>query len=266
MVGVLAGMVLETVALVVAARRLGHQVFGQIGRVGSRGGGDGGDGQASSESAEVLGQWLPAAGGMVFQQITTLVDQAMAAYLVAGSVAASLLRLQADRLATGTGHPFGRNGDPAGAVRVGGRDPLERILAEHAALAPYLPVGQPGPYGAAVALAKPLVALVYQRGSFGGADTEVVATVLAAYAGMIPFYVVGIVGVRVMSVLGLNRLLLTLGAVNLVTNVVGNVILSRLYGAAGIALATVVVYLISSLLILGRLWRARRELAVTARG
>ena len=76
---------------------------------------------------------------------------------------------------------------------------------------------------------------------------------MAGYAGMIPFYVVGVIGVRVISCLGLNRVIFVVGIINLITNVLGNIVLSRYYGVAGIALSTVGVYLLSALIIVGTL-------------
>jgi putative peptidoglycan lipid II flippase len=202
---------------------------------------------------------MPAVGGLIFQQATTLVDQAMAAHLVAGSVAALsyAYRLIALPLSLAT-LSIGTAILPV-LSDLASRDDWSGFWRNAARWIRLSLWGGLVPAAALFAIATPLVELAYERGSFGSSDTAVVGAVLGAYTGMIPFYVAGIVGVRAFSILGLNRLLLTLGAVNLVTNVAGNLILARWFGVIGIALATVAVYLISAILILARLNRERRR-------
>ena len=60
-----------------------------------------------------------------------------------------------------------------------------------------------------------------------------------------------------------NVVLLAVGIVNLVVNVVGNIVLSRWFGVAGIALSTVCVYAISATILIG--WLRRRLAAAVDR-
>jgi len=99
---------------------------------------------------------------------------------------------------------------------------------------------------------------VFQRGQFSAADTEAVAHVQTLYALQIPFYVLGIMGVQVLHATSTNRVLMWVSIGNFFTNVIGNYVFMRLWGVAGIALATSIVYLLSMIVLLSA---ARRRLA-----
>jgi putative peptidoglycan lipid II flippase len=96
-----------------------------------------------------------------------------------------------------------------------------------------------------VYLSKPLVEILFQRGSFTPTDAETVARVQALFALQIPFFVAGIVTVRVISSIRANDILLKAAAINLLVNVVLNYLFVKWIGLAGIALSTSFVYLIS---------------------
>ncbi len=206
---------------------------------------------------EVRQQWGLAAGAILFMNVTVLVDQAMAAHLSAGSVAALSYAYRLIAL-------------PLGLATLSIGTAVLPVLSDLAAepgrrrfwhnLARWLRVGLWGSLLPTVVLAfagVPLVSWIYQRGAFGADDAAVVGSVLAAYAGMIPFYVAGIIGVRALGILRANEVVFATGVINLITNVIGNVVLSRYFGVAGIALSTVCVYLISAAIILATLARRR---------
>ena len=69
--------------------------------------------------------------------------------------------------------------------------------------------------------------------------------VTACFALQIPFYVAGILGVRLLNALGMSRSIMLICAANLLVNVLGNLLLMRWMGVAGIALSTSLVYLVS---------------------
>lgn len=211
-----------------------------------------------AEFSAVLGQWLPAAGGMVIQNVMPLVDQAMAAHLAGGSVAALSYGYRLIAL-------------PLGVATLSIGTALLPVLSDLAArndwdgfwftVRRWTRVGLWGgllPVVLLTVFAGPLIEFVYQRGSFDGADTAEVAAVLASYAGMIPFYVAGILGVRALTIVGLNRALLVISVVNLTANIAGNLILSRWFGVSGIAMSTVLVYGISTVLTFATLRRRAR--------
>jgi hypothetical protein len=75
-------------------------------------------------------------------------------------------------------------------------------------------------------------------GSFTVADTTLVADVQALLALQTPFYVAGIILVRLVTALGSTRDLTWISLVNTLLNVVLNLVLIRYMGLPGIALAT----------------------------
>ena len=96
---------------------------------------------------------------------------------------------------------------------------------------------------------EPMVRVVFERGSFNASDTRVVSVVTACFALQIPFYVAGILGVRLLNALGKGRSIMLICAANMLVNVFGNLILMRWMGVAGIALSTSLVYLLSCVLV-----------------
>ncbi|MBT4020621.1 MAG: hypothetical protein HOE62_21905 [Alphaproteobacteria bacterium] len=104
-----------------------------------------------------------------------------------------------------------------------------------------------------------LVSLIFERGRFGEDDVKAVAAVNFMFAFQVPFYLAGIVLARAISAIGENRFL-TIGAViNLTVNIVMNYILMQYMGAAGIALSTSLMYVVSCLFLLVMLWRTLRK-------
>jgi putative peptidoglycan lipid II flippase len=89
-----------------------------------------------------------------------------------------------------------------------------------------------------IAGAHPLVRITFQHGVFGPRDTAIVAAVLAMFAIQIPFFVVSRVYYRFIVAMRRTDLIFYCGAINLVLDVILNLVLMRLYGVAGIALAT----------------------------
>jgi len=96
-----------------------------------------------------------------------------------------------------------------------------------------------------VFLSRPLVEILFQRGSFTPANAQSVARVQALFALQIPFFVAGILTVRLISSIRANDILLKGAAINLVVNIVLNYLFMKWIGLAGIALSTSCVYLIS---------------------
>lgn len=96
-----------------------------------------------------------------------------------------------------------------------------------------------------VFLSRPLVEILFQRGSFTPTDAESVARVQALFALQIPFFVATILTVRLISSIRANDILLKTSVINMVANVVLNYLFMKWIGLAGIALSTSCVYLIS---------------------
>lgn len=189
-------------------------------------------------SREVAGQYGPVLLSSVVSSGGLLVDQSMAAMLVAGSVSALVyanrfvsvvLTLLAGTVSTAIVPYFSRmiaHRDWAGCrhtIRSWGW--LTALVSVPLAVL-------------LIAGARPLVRVTYQHGRFGPHDTVIVATVLAMFAIQIPFYVVSRVYYRFIVAMRRTDLVLYCGLINLALDIVLNLILMRWFGVAGIALAT----------------------------
>jgi putative peptidoglycan lipid II flippase len=187
---------------------------------------------------EVAGQYGPVLLSSVVSSGGLLVDQAMAAMLIAGSVSALVY---ANRFVSVVLTLL------AGAISTAIVPYLSRMIAFHdwngcrqtirtwvrlTALVS-LPIAI-----LLIAAARPLVRAALQHGQFGPRDTAVVAPVLAMYAIQIPFFVVSRVYYRFVVAMRRTDLILYCGILNLGLDIVLNVVLMRRFGVAGIALAT----------------------------
>jgi len=187
---------------------------------------------------EVTGQYGPVLLSSVVSSGGLLVDQAMAAMLVAGSVSALVY---ANRFVSVVLTLL------AGAISTAIVPYLSRMIAFHdwngcrhtlrtwvrlTALVS-VPIT-----GLLIAGSRPLVRLALQHGQFGPRDTAVVASVLSMYVIQIPFFVVSRVYYRFVVAMRRTDLILYCGILNLGLDIVLNIVLMRWFGVAGIALAT----------------------------
>ena len=167
-----------------------------------------------------------------------LVDQSMAAMLVAGSVStlvyanrfvSVVLTLLAGAISTAIVPPLSRSIAHCewSSCRAMLRTWFWNTAAVSAPIAVLLIAG-----------ARPLVRVALQHGAFGPHDTVVVARVLAMYAVQIPFFAASRVYFRFLIAMLRTDLVLYCGVINLVLDIVLNLVLMRWYGVAGIALAT----------------------------
>ena len=210
--------------------------------------------QRSLASKQVMAQYLPMVAGAFLMGGTTLVDQSMAAALPSGSVASLnygsrfvgvILHIAAGAIGAAM-LPYFSN-------LVEAKDWHElrrllvfygqRILVLSAALTVIL-----------VTLSGPLITLALQRGMFSETDSAVVGRVQAAYALQIPFYICGIMLVRVISSMIANHVLMIVSFLNLIVNIVFNYIFMQRWGVVGIALSTSVVYLLSFVVLTVSVW------------
>lgn len=89
---------------------------------------------------------------------------------------------------------------------------------------------------ACAAFSGPIVSLLFERGAFTESDTAYVAQIQAFLVLQLPFYLTGILWVRVLTALQRNFLLALVAVVNAGTSIIASLILMRSHGAAGIAL------------------------------
>jgi len=203
---------------------------------------------------QVIGQYVPMMTGALLMGTTELVDQAMAAMLQPGSVAAlGYARKIVNVLVVVGAIPLGAATLPyfSDMVAKGAWESCRHTLRTYTGL--ILLVTLPITAGMVV-FAQPLVRILFQRGAFSALDTAVVSHVEAWLALQVPFYVLGNMAVRLISALKRNGILMVIAAVNTVLNAVLNWLLMWRYGVAGIALSTSIVYLVSSMLVFGSLY------------
>ncbi len=204
---------------------------------------------------QVVGQYGPALGAAMLMGSTDLIDQAMAAMLAAGSVAALGYGRKIISLIVVLGAtPLSTAVLPYFSQMVAERNwaACRHTLKTYSRYVLAITI----PFTAAVVIfSQPLVRLLFERGAFGLGDTVVVGQVQAFLALEIPFYVLGIMGVRALSALQKNSTIMWIAAINTVVNVVFNWLLMRYAGVAGIAISTALVYLVSCTLIYGSLAR-----------
>ena len=193
----------------------------------------------------VLVQYAPLLAGAFLMASVAVVDQSMAAMLPAGSVSAlgyanrivnGIAALGATALSAATLPYFSKMA--AAADWAGCRHTLKRYVA--------LIAGITVPFTLLlIAFSRPLSRLLYQRGAFTAADTELVAHIQAFFALQIPFSMLCTLLVRFLSAIRRNDLLMYGCAINLTVNITLNFALMKIWGVSGIALSTAVVYMVS---------------------
>jgi putative peptidoglycan lipid II flippase len=190
----------------------------------------------------VLKQYAPILAGIFLMSSTAVVDQSMAAMLSPGSVSALsyankvvnvIVTIGATALSTGA-FPF-----LAQMVARKDLNECRRTLKRYSVLAAALSLPV---MIVIILLSKPLVELLFQRGAFTGADSGFVSRVQICYALQIPFYICCSLFVRFLASLRRNDVLLYIAAGSLALDIVFNLLLMRIWGVAGIALSTSLVY------------------------
>ncbi len=207
---------------------------------------------------QVVSQYMPLIAGVALLSSSAIIDQAVAATLPPGSVATLGYGTKVVALATGLGAaalgtavlPFFSR-----MVAAGNWNQLRHSLRTFSMVILAIALAGVAVLGL---FSVPIVSFLFERGAFTQDDTLMVARVQTLSALQLPFFGIAILYSRVISSLGANRLLLWQAAICLPANVLLDIILSRYFGVAGIALATAGMYAIALvfLVIVGR-----RELA-----
>jgi putative peptidoglycan lipid II flippase len=194
---------------------------------------------------EVAGQYAPAFAGAFLMCSSSLVDQSMAAMLPSGSVAAlsygnriiSLpIIIASTALSTAVIPYFSKMValDDWANIRQALKHYLVLILIATIPLT-----------GLIFFCSEPIVYLLLQRGSFTASNTQLVAQIQAYFALQIPFYIAGMLLVRLISAMRINQVLMWGSAGNLIINIALNYAFMQWLGVVGIALSTSCVYLFS---------------------
>jgi len=200
---------------------------------------------------KVLSQFLPASAGALLMISTLLVDQAMAATLPAGSVAALsygnkvigfLLTIISTTLATVL-LPFFSKQLSGGAGSEFSRRLRKSVLLVFcsAFVFPLL----------LTAFSETIVRWIFYRGAFTEMDVKLVAGVQSWLSWQIPFYICGVILVKFIASIQRNWITALVCCCNLAANIVLNLLLMRRMGVNGIALSTSLVHVLSLLLLVG---------------
>lgn len=231
-IGTLGGYAVQLLVLSVALRRQG------IALLPRRGG-------MHPAVRQVVNQYMPMVAAAVLMSSTLLVDQSLAATLGSGSVAVLgygnkiivlVLALGATAVRTAVLPYF------SGMVALGEWRAVRHTLRTYTGLILLSAV----PLAIALAvLAGPMVQLLFQRGAFTAENTAVVSRVQSMYAIQIPFYILGSLVTPLISSLRENRVLLWSAVISLSLDIVLDLLFMRLFGVAGIALSTSVIYIVS---------------------
>lgn len=233
-IGTVIGFALQCGLLVVALQR--HKIMLRLHWNGM-----------NPEIRNVINQYLPMVAGAFLMSSTGLVDQAMAAMLDPGSVAALSYGNKIISFIIGLG---------AMAVGTAVLPYFSRMVAEqnwsgvHHTLKIYSRLISLVMVPLTIVLffmSETIVHFLFERGAFTYKDTKIVGQVQAFYVLQIPWYMCGILAIRLISALQMNRILLLAAALNLIINVGLNYIFMQWFGVAGIALSTAFVYLLSFL-------------------
>jgi putative peptidoglycan lipid II flippase len=195
---------------------------------------------------QVWKQYTPMLAGALLMGSTSLIGQSMATMLGPGSVSALaygskittlILGIGALSVSTAVLPHFSR------MVALGDWTGVRHTLIVYARLIVLitLPLTL-----ILIYFSEPLVRVLFQRGAFTEADTQVVAWVQDLYLLQIPVFVLGILVVRLISALQANRILLWGAAISLPVNIVFNYLLMKGLDVAGIALSTSLMYLVST--------------------
>ncbi len=194
---------------------------------------------------QVIRQYAPLAAGSFLVSGAVVVDQAMGAALPAGSVAAltygnKIITVVAGVGALAVGTAVLPHFSQMAAVE--NWSGIRRTLRVYTRLIVVVAV----PATIVLALAsETIIRILFERGAFTANDTPIVGTIQAFYVLQLPFYLLGILFVRLISALQKNHFLFWGAGINLGLNIVLNFVFMRWIGVAGIALSTAVVYLVS---------------------
>jgi putative peptidoglycan lipid II flippase len=197
------------------------------------------------EVREVLGQYAPLLVGAALMSSSPLIDQTMAASLGAGKVAALSYGSKIVTAGLGIGITAVTTAIfPHFSKMVATEDwtAVRHTLRTYSRL---VLAGTIPTVILIVVFSNAIIRVLFERGAFLASDTETVAQIQRLFALQIPFYVLGMIGVRLLSATGANRILMWISIANFVTNIVGNYICMQIWDVAGIALTTSIVYMLS---------------------
>ncbi len=108
-----------------------------------------------------------------------------------------------------------------------------------------------------------LVSLLFERNEFTSQDSARVGGILRWLSLQIPFYIMAVLGARVICAMLASKVILLTSCVNLILNIACNYLLIRLMGVEGIALSTSIVYCVSAIMLFAYFWIHSKQKTIT---
>ncbi len=230
--GMLLGSTVELLMLMVVAKRENISILPRWNGI-------------TKELQTVIGQYTPMLAGAFLMSGTGLVDQSMAAMLDQGSVAilnyankvvSMILGIGAMALGTAVLPYFSRL---VASEDWGG---LKHIFRTYSWLVILITV----PIAILLfVFSESIIKVLFERGAFTAQDTILVSKTQAFYVLQLPFYMLGILGVRLISAMAKNKILMRIAIISMFLNIALNYLFMKWFGVSGIALSTTCVYVIS---------------------
>jgi putative peptidoglycan lipid II flippase len=200
--------------------------------------------ELTSDTRQVIVQFIPLIGGSALYSASTVIDQSMAAMLSPGSVSALnygskvplvLIAFSSSALGTAVMPYFSQ------LIASGDDDGISHTFKFYSKLVVLLSV--PATL-LLVVFSDAIVGILFQRGAFTDTDAAMVARIAAMYSLQMPFYFLGLLGIRLLHASLRNKEVFIINVITNVLNIVLNYVLMRILGVAGIALSTSIVYFV----------------------
>lgn len=94
-----------------------------------------------------------------------------------------------------------------------------------------------------------IIILMFERGKFTQQDSLLVSEVQNCLILVIPFYIISTFLAKIMAATNQQKHLLYISLINLISNIIFNFIFINFFGVKGVAISTVFVYLVSTILL-----------------
>ena len=207
---------------------------------------------------DLVRQYWPVVASGVLMSATPLVDQAMAATMAEGSVATLSYGQKLSGLVLSVSSIALSNAVLPHLSEMAARDAWAEIghslrVFRRVILAVVLPAT-----AILYFFSEPIAILVFERGAVSRVDAINIAHVQALFLLQMPFYLLGMLSVRLISALKANVILMYGTALSIVLKVLFNYVLMQWFGLRGIALATTCVYVVACAYLTISAWRILR--------
>jgi putative peptidoglycan lipid II flippase len=195
---------------------------------------------------QVLQQYAPMVAAAFLMSGTGVVSQSIAAMLSPGDVSALSYGNKITSLILGIGALAVSSAVMPHFSRMAAMEDWSGLRHTLLTYSRWLLVGTLPVTVALIYYSEPVVAIVFQRGAFSAEDTHLVGQIQAMYLLQVPLYVASIIFARLISALKATYLFMWGNAINLSMCIILTYVLMQMFGILGVALATSLMYCIST--------------------